>query len=110
MGATREPAMALGHPIHREESFVTEALDKDWQPGMMMWFGEDWGAPVNESCKQASVPVGRECLFDCEFLIAEVDQGFLIQGPDGYEPIHRHCMIEMTLGPNWRQFVPEDAL
>jgi hypothetical protein len=32
--------------------------------GMLHWFGEPWGAPLNLSCPQVAVPKG--CCFDCE--------------------------------------------
>ena len=78
----------------------------DWRPGMSMWFGKSWGAPVNESCNEASVPVGQPCHW-CPKSIGADSQGFLMINATSaqYEPVHRSCMMEITLGPQWRDLL-----
>lgn len=46
----------------------------------MRWFGESWGAPVNETTDHVDTPVGESCAQGCGRPIAEGDQGVLIPG------------------------------
>ena len=41
------------------------------------WFGESWGAPVNEEGQHLPTPVGDLCV-ECAQKIEETDQGMLI--------------------------------
>lgn len=65
----------------------------------MRWFGESWGAPVNEECEQGPTPVGEQCL-ECEREIGEKDQGVLIPYLDVEAAYHHLCFL--------RAILPED--
>jgi hypothetical protein len=72
----------------------------------MMYFGEPWGAPINESCQQAYTPVGIACV-QCSKNIKAGDRGLLIPivssspiaGPvvvlsgDPLAPYHLACFL-----------------
>lgn len=71
------------------------------------WFGESWGAPVNDDDFKWPTPVGELCQ-DCRRAIAADDQGFLVYNHDyassasTYKPWHRDCLIG--------SIIPEDVL
>jgi hypothetical protein len=68
----------------------------------MKWFGEPWGAPVNEFTERAPTPVGVPCTY-CGQPIAEGDQGFLFpyrKGKDPWLPYHHACAIRSVVGPD----------
>jgi hypothetical protein len=69
--------------------------------GEMRWFGPSWGAPVNEDCQEAPVPIGTPCM-QCGHAIAEGDQGVLMRnGRSGPREgaWHRACVLVHVLGP-----------
>lgn len=78
-----------------------------WMQGMLEWFGENWHAPVNESCPKVPTPVGEDCVHGCSNLITEHEQGFMMMTPEGYQPIHRWCMLEETAGREMAQALRE---
>lgn len=43
----------------------------------MKWFGESWGAPVNESAEHTETPVGGVCIY-CNVMITPEDRGFVL--------------------------------
>ena len=99
---------------------MTDDLDT-WKPGMIMWFGESWDAPLNESCRRTATPVGELCMY-CADEIREGTQGIMImdgtQEPSAvagkpwgfYRPVHRPCSMESILGPNWRDILPQEYI
>lgn len=72
----------------------------------MRWFGESWGAPVNDDVPHAPTPAGEPCLF-CAKPILEDDQGYLVPGITDYEhPAHYDCMMDNLVGPGeWKQLL-----
>ncbi len=70
----------------------------------MKWFGEPWGAPVNQTCARMEVPDGEVCPY-CTRSIRPNDQGFEIPGLayDGTVLVldyHRACFYaELGIGP-----------
>lgn len=66
----------------------------------MKWFGESWGAPVNETNDHAEVPVGKPCLA-CEGPIDPADRGIILPAltldPDKPRlvevPAHLECVL-----------------
>lgn len=70
----------------------------------MRWFGEPWGAPVNEECGRADVPVGQWCE-KCEEPIAEGERGVLVPeqkfGGSIERPWHLACFVESLTGPGF---------
>ncbi len=69
----------------------------------MKWFGESWGAPVNELCARIDVPDG-ECCPRCGRSIRPGDQGFQISGLayDGTVEVfdfHRACFYGRVARP-----------
>lgn len=65
------------------------------------WFGESWGAPVNESLLHVETPVGRKCYW-CEEVIEPGDTGFMQttirkEGAT-IEPVHLECQMRSVLG------------
>lgn len=42
----------------------------------MKWFGESWGAPVNEAV-HVRTPVGERCM-RCDIVVVDGDQGLVI--------------------------------
>lgn len=43
----------------------------------MTWFGASWNAPINETCKEEKVPLGKKCL-KCSDSIIESDRGVIM--------------------------------
>jgi hypothetical protein len=43
----------------------------------MEWFGETWGAPINQMCERTTTPVQEECIF-CNHPIQAGDRGFVM--------------------------------
>lgn len=43
--------------------------------GTVRWFGDGWGAPVNDPRARVPVPVGEPCMGGCGHSIAEHDRG-----------------------------------
>ncbi len=72
-------------------SFVDTSGIDTWEPGMMMWFGPCWHAPINHFLRLSKTPVGELCLI-CDFEIKENDQGELVSSSDGYKPMHLSCV------------------
>lgn len=75
----------------------------------MTWFGESWGAPINEQTEHSRVPVGDRCSH-CETVIGSDDQGliFPLMTLDDWRegtqppstPYHLQCaLIHLGLGP-----------
>ena len=72
---------------------------EEWE---VQYFGESWGAPVNEEVAQVATPVGDLCLH-CHLPIQDGDQGYLIpylptQGSPRLAPRHRKCLAR-EIGP-----------
>jgi len=64
----------------------------DWPT--MRWFGESWGAPLNEDCPQVEVPVGGFCIW-CEEVILQQNSGIVYSnGPLA----HLECFLRQTYG------------
>lgn len=69
----------------------------------MRWFGESWGAPINEDVPHAPTPVGEQCE-GCHQPVEDGDQGVLI--PDAgwvipvERPFHHRCFLAGILGPH----------
>lgn len=65
---------------------------------MTGWFGESWGAPVNEDGNHIDTPVGEHCV-ECGVVITDGDQGFVIPhlGDEGTSTYHKACFFK-TLG------------
>lgn len=63
-------------------------------------------APIYESIEQREVPVGERCYY-CDRYFEPEDQGFELphMGADGpgVSLIHRECMLETVLGPDWKK-------
>jgi len=60
----------------------------------MQWFGKSWGAPINDDCPQAAVPVGAIC-GPCDEPIAADDTGIIYSnGPVA----HWECFMRQTVG------------
>ena len=63
----------------------------------MRWFGESWGAPINEDVEHAVTPVGKPCL-RCGIDIEIHDQGLLVPlvGVTSVtdEPWHIQCWMD----------------
>lgn len=54
----------------------------------MRWFGESWGAPMNDDCPQVDVPFGAQCIH-CLELIDEDDRGVVYaNGPVAHVECH----------------------
>jgi hypothetical protein len=70
------------------------------------WFGESWGAPVNETTEHVETPVGQPCE-ECRVQIKADDSGFLIPdavpllGEAHESPWHFDCLMRHVLGPYW---------
>jgi hypothetical protein len=61
---------------------------------MTGWFGESWGAPVNDG-PHVPTPVGSFCL-DCGVKIEHGDRGLMIPhlgDPPTEQPHHLHCFL-----------------
>ena len=62
--------------------------------GTVRWFGDSWGAPVNDPrARLESAPVHMNCI-RCGIPIHSDDQGISIPGPDGYVAYHLGCFFE----------------
>ena len=65
------------------------------------WFGESWGAPVNDDCEQVPIPVGELCA-NCDELIEADGQGVMLyhltMDDAGYRPYHYECHMRTVLG------------
>jgi hypothetical protein len=68
----------------------------------MRWFGETWGAPVNEECEHAPTPVGEQCL-ECERVINDGQQGVLLPYMDVEAAYHRLCFLRLVLPPEFHK-------
>lgn len=75
----------------------------------MRWFGESWGAPINELDQHAPTPVDAECAH-CHTPILEDDIGFLLprynDSPEDVLPFieiayHHACFMVEVLGPDY---------
>lgn len=76
----------------------------------MKWFGDTWGAPINETVEHTDTPVGEICL-QCEEPILAGDRGVLIPHLAGSQsehappmswesrPWHIDCWCRSILGP-----------
>jgi hypothetical protein len=61
---------------------------------MMQWFGQSWGAPINEDCPETDVPLGATCIW-CGELVDEQDSGVVYSnGPVA----HFECFIRQGVG------------
>lgn len=56
----------------------------------MQYFGESWGAPINELSPQVPTPVGEPCAW-CTLAIQDGDPGVLTDGTP--TPYHRDCFM-----------------
>lgn len=70
----------------------------------MRWFGENWGAPVNDACDHAPTPAGEEC-FVCIERIEVKDNGLLIPVLTGSanpawieRAAHYACFVDQLIG------------
>jgi hypothetical protein len=60
----------------------------------MRWFGESWGAPLNEDCPQVTAPVGQRCIW-CYELILDHETGVIYSnGP----AVHKECFFRQSFG------------
>jgi len=64
----------------------------------MKWFGESWGAPVNESAEHVDTPVGWPCVY-CRIMIVEADAGFITPYISDEEDVdevafHHECFLK----------------
>ena len=57
----------------------------------MQYFGESWGAPINETSAQAPTPVGEPCEW-CTVAFADDDRGVIIHGSVTIA-YHRECFL-----------------
>jgi hypothetical protein len=67
---------------------------------MINWFGEYWGAPINE-CPRCETPVGEQCT-RCARPILDGDKGvtmpaMLADGDTGVAAFHLACFTKSTL-------------
>ena len=66
----------------------------------MRWFGESWGAPVNDETEHIDTPVDNLCWY-CDRLIDEDDQGFELLRMTDEGPfvmiVHRDCLLRVIL-------------
>lgn len=51
--------------------------------GTLRWFGETWGAPVNDPVNHVETPVGMECAHGCDEPIVAGDRGVTLPYTDG---------------------------
>lgn len=62
--------------------------------GRIRWFGEPWGAHINDDCDRVPVPVGGICL-TCNEPIEPADRGVMMvysgEGAAHYRPMHVDC-------------------
>jgi hypothetical protein len=72
----------------------------------MDWFGESWGAVVNQICDQIAPPIGAIC-DRCDQPIRQGDRGFRLphvsigDGPP-WSYFHLVCLLE-AVGAPWRR-------
>jgi hypothetical protein len=63
----------------------------------MKWFGESWGAPVNEDTQHVDTPVGEYCA-QCDEPIQENDKGFVMPHINTYVQTeaswHLRCFLK----------------
>jgi hypothetical protein len=67
----------------------------------MRWFGESWGAPVNEPGIESMTPIGTRCGV-CRQEIEAWDRGFLVPAAGDLEAIEAEeltAIYVMSLGP-----------
>lgn len=67
----------------------------------MRWFGESWGAPVNETNERMGVPLGRQCIA-CGIAFQPDDQGIETPAVGFKWPTviyHKDCFMRSILGP-----------
>lgn len=85
---------------------------------MLRWFGEPWGAPINEFCPQTHTPIGIPC-GRCTRAIGEHDQGvymlYLEATGHARKPLHLDCFLRGVLGywppatPGSSHIVPDEG-
>ena len=63
--------------------------------GTTRWFGESWGAPVNDPRTHVETPTNERCL-ECLLWIRAGDQGFQIPGGEtpGHVTFHKQCFFD----------------
>jgi hypothetical protein len=66
--------------------------------GTVRWFGQSWGAPVNDPRAHMSVPLGEWCIH-CKVHFDHGDQGFGIAAhtsiaANGQVFYHRNCLFD----------------
>lgn len=68
---------------------------------MTQWFGQSWGAPINQSTRHVATPVGVSCV-ECGSTIQDGDQGVVLprihydeEGDlvPGQSAFHRACFM-----------------
>lgn len=62
---------------------------------MTDWFGDNWGAPVNDEGRQVPTPIGQHCL-DCRVKIEQGDRGLMIPhagDAPSVQPHHLGCFL-----------------
>jgi hypothetical protein len=69
--------------------------------GTVRWFGESWGAPVNDPRAKIDTPLGTRCL-ECMLWIKNGDQGFRIDGGEnpGFSYFHKKCFLAAIGAPD----------
>lgn len=65
--------------------------------GTMRWFGQSWGAPVNDPRAEMSVPLGERCV-RCDEDFEHGDQGFGVAAhtsiaANGQVFFHKDCLL-----------------
>lgn len=69
--------------------------DEDIGDGRIRWFGEPWGAHINEDCDRVPVPVGVICWY-CSAPVEKGDRGVMVvwsgEGHSHYRPQHIDCL------------------
>jgi hypothetical protein len=82
------------------EELTRAKRERDDGIGTVRWFGESWGAPINDPRAQISNPVDTKCI-DCGRYIESDDQGVGIlsvgidHSLDGYVYYHLDCFMRM---------------
>jgi hypothetical protein len=63
--------------------------------GTVRWFGESWGAPVNDPRARVEAPITFNCM-DCSKWIESDDSGFMILDGlvGGYVAFHKDCFFD----------------
>lgn len=83
-----------------------EALSDRFDRGNPI-FGDWQGAPRAQAPTEVvATPIGERCLY-CEKPVEEGDIGEMMPSWETmeYQPIHRDCLIEWVLGPDWKKTV-----